>query len=284
MAQAARWENPTVDVAGRARAERTLNIISMVVTLEVSKLSGWLNALASCRESKGGHAVRGEVRAGGGGRSRFTQRAGAGSTADWDRARGGAHVEHAVHGCEAGGARCGPGGGRRRVIAGRPRCKQGAGERARLQIRGRPRGGTRPEHVGHGCDAGGVEAQRLVERIRVLPSRRGGIRCGARGGPGGERAWREDGASDMHTGRVQLKWHAYAERTVNMALISVTLDVSKLSGWLNAYADCRVERRACEAGRGESREAGGSEAAAAQAACTARGHARSAPGTCDTWS
>ena len=37
----------------------------MVVTLEVSKLSGWLNADAVCRESKGGHTVRGEVRAGG---------------------------------------------------------------------------------------------------------------------------------------------------------------------------------------------------------------------------
>ena len=36
----------------------------MVVTLEVSKLSGWLNADARCRESKGGHTVRGEVRAG----------------------------------------------------------------------------------------------------------------------------------------------------------------------------------------------------------------------------
>ena len=36
----------------------------MFVTLEVSKLSGWLNADASCRGSKGRHAVRGEVRAG----------------------------------------------------------------------------------------------------------------------------------------------------------------------------------------------------------------------------
>ena len=34
----------------------------MVVTLEVSKLSGWLNAVAVYRESKGGHTVRGEVR------------------------------------------------------------------------------------------------------------------------------------------------------------------------------------------------------------------------------
>ena len=31
----------------------------MLVTLEVSKLSGWLNAAACCRESQGGHTVRG---------------------------------------------------------------------------------------------------------------------------------------------------------------------------------------------------------------------------------
>ena len=36
----------------------------MVVTLEVSKLSGWLNAFAPWRGSEGGHTVRGEVRAG----------------------------------------------------------------------------------------------------------------------------------------------------------------------------------------------------------------------------
>eukprot|EP00964_Phaeocystis_antarctica_P101160 scaffold66663_cov40-Phaeocystis_antarctica.AAC.1 len=34
--------------------ERTWNICCMAVTLEVSKLSGWLNADAPCRESKGG--------------------------------------------------------------------------------------------------------------------------------------------------------------------------------------------------------------------------------------
>ena len=44
--------------------ERTRNMFIMVVTLEVSKLSGWLNAVADCRESNGGHTVRGEVRAG----------------------------------------------------------------------------------------------------------------------------------------------------------------------------------------------------------------------------
>ena len=38
-----------------------------------------------------------------------------------------------------------------------------------------------------------------------------------------------------------------------MPLMSVTLDVSKLSGWLNADARCRVERRAYDAERGVGR-------------------------------
>ena len=53
----------------------------------------------------------------------------------------------------------------------------------------------------------------------------------------------------------RLEVRARAERTLNMACIVVTLDVSKLSGWLNADADCRVERRACDAGSGAGREA-----------------------------
>ena len=48
---------------------------------------------------------------------------------------------------------------------------------------------------------------------------------------------------------------ARAERTENMADMVVTLDVSKLSGWLNAWAFCRVERQACDVGRGAAREA-----------------------------
>ena len=40
--------------------ERTPNMRYMFVTLDVSKASGWLNADAPCRESNGGHAVRGE--------------------------------------------------------------------------------------------------------------------------------------------------------------------------------------------------------------------------------
>ena len=45
--------------------------------------------------------------------------------------------------------------------------------------------------------------------------------------------------------------------------MSVTLDVSRLSGWLNDDAYCRVGRRG-------GREVGGCGAAAAQAACTGR--------------
>ena len=36
------------------------------------------------------------------------------------------------------------------------------------------------------------------------------------------------------------------ERTENMPFVVMTLDVSKLSGWLNLIAVCRVERRACD--------------------------------------
>ena len=36
---------------------------------------------------------------------------------------------------------------------------------------------------------------------------------------------------------------ARAKRTKNMRSMVVTLDVSKLSGWLNAYAYCQAERR-----------------------------------------
>eukprot|EP00964_Phaeocystis_antarctica_P162443 scaffold136764_cov401-Phaeocystis_antarctica.AAC.1 len=55
-----------------------------------------------------------------------------------------------------------------------------------------------------------------------------------------------------------------------MYCMFVTLDVSKLSDWLNAYAFCRVERRAYDAGQGVGGEAGGRGATTTQAACTGR--------------
>ena len=50
---------------------------------------------------------------------------------------------------------------------------------------------------------------------------------------------------------------ARAERTLNMPHMLLTLDVSRLSGWLNADASYRVERSAQEEGRHGGREAGG---------------------------
>ena len=74
------------------------------------------------------------------------------------------------------------------------------------------------------------------------------------------------GVCSMQTrARLGIGGRARAERTRNMSLMSVTLDVSRLSGWLNADADCRVERRAYEAG--SMRAGRGRGAAAAQASC-----------------
>ena len=72
--------------------ERTQNMPYMFVTLEVSKLSGWLNADACCRESKRrafGEGRGAEYReAEGGVRPRCMRRAGEGSTADWEQGSG----------------------------------------------------------------------------------------------------------------------------------------------------------------------------------------------------
>ena len=47
-------ERARLQTGGGARGgDRTLNMWFMAVTLEVSKLSGWLKADARCRESKG---------------------------------------------------------------------------------------------------------------------------------------------------------------------------------------------------------------------------------------
>ena len=63
-----------------------------------------------------------------------------------------------------------------------------------------------------------------------------------------------------------------------MAYMVVTLDVSKLSGWLNGDAPCRVERRACDAGRGAARETWGRGVAATQPACTGRARLKAVGG------
>eukprot|EP00964_Phaeocystis_antarctica_P136940 scaffold101430_cov52-Phaeocystis_antarctica.AAC.1 len=93
----------------------------MVVTLEVSKLSGRLNADAACRESQGRHTVQEEVQ-----------------STWWPE-----------------------------VACDRGACS--VQERARLLIGSRARGGAHVEHAPEVSDAGGVEAQRPVERRRTLP-------------------------------------------------------------------------------------------------------------------
>eukprot|EP00964_Phaeocystis_antarctica_P059251 scaffold35177_cov64-Phaeocystis_antarctica.AAC.2 len=80
--------------------------------------------------------------------------------------------------------------------------------------------GAHVEHVVHGCDTRRVEAQRLVERRRFLPSRKEGVRCGARCGPeaGGR------GPAAAHEGHARREGpavkaggtRACAERTLNM--------------------------------------------------------------------
>ena len=130
-------EGRTQGWGGRARAERTENMACMLVTLDVSKLSGWLNADANCRVERRACDVR------------PGRREGVGFAA------------------------------MQSACTGRARLKTGGGQGRR---------GAHLEHVGHGRDAGRVEAERLVERRRVLPSRKAGMRRGKRCGPGGVRA------------------------------------------------------------------------------------------------
>eukprot|EP00964_Phaeocystis_antarctica_P055510 scaffold32656_cov108-Phaeocystis_antarctica.AAC.1 len=98
-------------------------------------------------------------------------------------------------------ARCGPGG------------REGVGWRRRKR---HARGGTEtedwvgtrgahPEHGVHARDLGRVEAERLVERRRFLPSIKAGMLCGTRCGPGGVKALGGGDASGMCTGMARLK-------------------------------------------------------------------------------
>ena len=113
---------------------------SMSVTLDVSKLSGWLNAVASCRVETRAHTMRG------------------------------AEVQTA----EAGGqASCGTGGGSADATG--LHCLEGRlgfrGEVCSKECgvvpgRGWGRPAAHPEHVVHICDAGGVPAGYV--RVEIL--------------------------------------------------------------------------------------------------------------------
>ena len=52
------------------------------------------------------------------------------------------------------------------------------------------------------------------------------------------------GGATAHVTQHNLGGKTHAGRTSNMELMSVTLDTSKLSGWLNTSVSCRVTRRA----------------------------------------
>ena len=200
-----------------------------------------------------------------GGRPRRTQRAGEGSTTHFrSMAPGGAHLEHAGHARDAGGVETQRLIERRRLLPRVERRAYGAGRgagweaeaggdrgarimqgRVRLQIWGRPWGGAHPEHVAHVHDAGGVEAQRLVER-RALPRVEKGHAVRGEVYGSGDSRWRATAVQAACRGGLDCRFGAGRgeERTRNMCSMVVTLEVSKLSAWLNADAPCRVEKRA----------------------------------------
>eukprot|EP00964_Phaeocystis_antarctica_P078703 scaffold48962_cov58-Phaeocystis_antarctica.AAC.4 len=136
---------------------------SMSVILEVSKLSGWLNAAAFCRVDRRAHTVRG-ARCG-----PQEARKVAGSTAghamcrgeldpaqSWGRAREGAHEEHVAHARDARGVKV-------QLLVEHHGALPRVERRARTmwgKVEGRGAGqGTRGAHVEHAfhvCDAGSV--------------------------------------------------------------------------------------------------------------------------------
>jgi hypothetical protein len=193
----------------------------MVVTLEVLKLSGWLNADADCR------------------------------------------VERRA--CDAGGERWEPGGGRacgvvaahKRHAWGWPESRPG-GQRARA---------VRTWNMAYMVVT--LEVSKLSGwskayafcRVEERAYDEGEVRAGKRDGL----VWWRHTRGMHEEGPTQcLGPRARAKRTLNILNMSVTLEVLKLSGWLNADADCRVEGRACDAeGRGARRVAGGPVVAAA---------------------
>ena len=203
--------------------ERTRNMPLMVVTLDVSKLSGWLNALASCRVKR--------------------RACNAGRRAAREACQG-----VGVAATQAGHTRCGGEGA------------QGRGCGCRLG--GRACGGAHVKHLAHGCDAGGVQAQWLVELVRLLPrvAKAGHTRCGASCRPGGarRRATAVHAACTGERVRLQIGGQGVRRCTWNISRIVVTRDVSKFSGWLNANARCGAKRRRFyDAAHGAGRAGGG---------------------------
>eukprot|EP00964_Phaeocystis_antarctica_P032501 scaffold18408_cov61-Phaeocystis_antarctica.AAC.2 len=166
--------------------------------------------------------------------------------------RGGAHLEHVAHVFDFGGVEAQPLVERRRALPRVARRAYGAGRGAGREAAGRRAGTLRAGHTGrrrahlehlvHVCDAGGVEAQRLVERRRVLPrvARRA---YGAGRGAGREAAGRRATAGHVAC-RGGLDYRLRAGHTGRSARVEAQRLVK------HRRVLPRVESRACGAGRG----------------------------------
>ena len=174
----------------------------------------------------------------------------------------GANLKHAVHAHDPGRVEAQRLVERRRALQSRKGsigrgatygvggCRGSGGGASSVQERPRLWGlrvgrcGAHVEHGLHSRDAGRVEAQRLVERRRALPrkkkkhSQRGGVRAGRVSGR------RKRRKQSRKAPTVEAEARTRKERTENMPFMLMTLDVSKLSGWLNADAPCQVEKEA----------------------------------------
>ena len=187
----------------------------MFVTLDVSKLSGWLKAAASYRVE----------------REACTRDAG--------------------RSVRAGRLDIGRGAGASGMCTGRARLKAGAQ-------------GTRvahPEHPAHVRDLGRVEAQRLVERQRGLPSRKAGMRSGKRCGPGGVKALGVVATQAAYTGMDRHKAGGQGTRGAHVEHAAHVRDLGRVEAERlveRSLSSPRLlpsgEARACNAGRGAARE------------------------------
>ena len=111
-----------------------------------------------------------------------------------------------------------------RFEMGRVRDRGGRGAGRDTQLLGLGQGAGHLKHLLDARDTGRVETQRLVEH-RALP-----IRNGARTIEGGE----------VRVGTRNCWDWGKAQDTLNICCMLVTLDVSRLSGWLNTEP-CRFE-------------------------------------------
>ena len=140
------------------------------------------------------------------------------------------------------GARSGPGGWRWRAMAAQVACRGGLD--CRLQA---GHGEERTRNISPMSVT--LEALKLSGWLNFRASCRepeGGVRCGARCGPRCGPGGREAAGDRAHAacrGGVYCSLGARHrdERTRNMLFMAVTLEVLKLSCWLNADAPCRTE-------------------------------------------